>query len=150
MEREGAPPALSGTRVLVIDDEADARELLDAALTRYGADVRTAASAEEGIQLFPFWRPDVLVADIGMPVEDGYQLIRRVRALEGPQGGTIPAVAVTAYAQNDDRARALSAGYDEHLAKPVDLKRLASVVSALAGATSGVGKNSPARGDHAI
>ena len=120
-------------RVLVVDDESDAREILDETLTQFGAEVRTAASTSEGIDVFQHWRPDVLVADIGMPLEDGYELIRRVRALEQRQDRMIPAVAVTAYAQRDDRARALSAGYNEHLAKPVDPRHLAAVVEALVG-----------------
>jgi signal transduction histidine kinase/CheY-like chemotaxis protein len=126
-------PALAGTRVLIVDDEGDAREILNESLTQFGAEVRTAASTSEGLDIFQQWRPDVLVADIGMPFEDGYELIRRVRALEQRQGGMIPAVAVTAYAQRDDRARTLSAGYNEHLAKPVDPRHLAAVVEGLRG-----------------
>ncbi len=131
LEQEGIAPTLGGMRVLVVDDEADARAILDAALAQFGAQVRTAASAGEAIDLFPVWRPDVLVADIAMPYEDGYDLIRRVRSLEQTEGGRIPAVAITAYAQNEDRARALLAGYDEHLAKPINPRKLAVLVGSL-------------------
>jgi signal transduction histidine kinase/CheY-like chemotaxis protein len=125
-------PALNGTRVLVVDDEPDAREMLQAALAQFGADVRTAADAQEATDLIQQWHPDVLAADIGMPGEDGYTLIRRVRALPREQGGTIPAIAVTAYAQDEDRVRALASGYQEHMPKPVEPLELAVVVGNLA------------------
>ncbi|MGE5361784.1 MAG: ATP-binding protein [Bacteroidales bacterium] len=125
-------PRLAGIRVLVVDDEPDARELVDAALTEFGAQVRTVASAQEAADVLQGWRPDVLVADIGMPVEDGYSLIARIRALPANDGGVTPAVALTAYAQRQDRIRALEAGYQEHLAKPASPIDLGAVVEALA------------------
>ena len=125
--------ALHGLRVLVVDDEADARELVEAVLTRYGASVKVAASAHEAFREVRYWRPDVLVADIGMPVEDGYSLLRRIRALSSAEGGSIPAAALTAYAQLGDRERALAAGFQEHVSKPVPPDQLALVVARLAG-----------------
>ena len=126
------PLALHGIRVLVVDDEPDARTLVEAVLRQYGADVRAAGSAQEAFQELQRWRPDVLVADIGMPVEDGYSLLRRVRALSAAEGGSIPAAALTAYAQHEDRERAFAAGFQEHVAKPVPPQRLAHVVARLA------------------
>jgi len=126
------PRALHGIRVLVVDDEPDARTLVEAVLRQYGADVRAAGSAQEAFQEVQRWRPDVLVADIGMPVEDGYSLLRRVRALSAAEGGSIPAAALTAYAQDEDRERAFAAGFQEHVAKPVPPQRLAHVVARLA------------------
>ncbi|HZS08615.1 MAG TPA: ATP-binding protein, partial [Blastocatellia bacterium] len=125
--------SLKGVRVLVVDDEADARDLLTAALGQYGVEVMIAASAAEALSAVEVWRPDVLVSDIGMPVEDGYALIRRLRALTPECGGLIPAVALTAYARSEDRLRALSAGYQMHVAKPVDPAELAAVIASLAG-----------------
>ena len=88
-------------------------------------------SAREALEEIGAWKPDVLIADIGMPDEDGYGLIRRVRALSKEQGGQTPALALTAYARTEDRARALSAGYQVHLSKPVDRSELAAVISRL-------------------
>jgi PAS domain S-box-containing protein len=132
VERDRQPASLDGLRVLVVDDESDARVLLTAMLERCGAQVIAVSSAREGIDSVESWKPDVLVADIGMPVEDGYGLIRRVRALPKEHGGQIPALALTAYARTEDRVRALSEGYQVHLAKPVDRAELAAVVASLA------------------
>jgi len=106
--------------------------LVRAALTGFGASVRTVASAQEAMGVLHDWKPDVLVADIAMPVEDGYSLIKRVRALPANDCASIPAVALTAYAQLADRTRALASGYQEHLAKPVSPPDLARVVETLA------------------
>jgi PAS domain S-box-containing protein len=124
--------SLAGLRVLIVDDEIDARGLLTAMLERCGAEVMAVASASEGLQAVESWRPDVLVADIGMPVEDGYGLIRKVRRLPPDRGGQTPALALTAYARTEDRVRAISEGYQLHLAKPVDRVELATVVASLA------------------
>lgn len=124
--------SLNGLRVLVVDDEIDARMLLAAMLERCGAEVISVNSAQEGLEALETWRPDVLVADIGMPVEDGYALIRKVRTLPKDKGGQTPALALTAYARTEDRVRALSEGYQLHLAKPVDRVELATVVASLA------------------
>jgi len=131
-EKAVEPLALQGIRVLVVDDEPDARTLVEAVLRQYGAVVRAAGSAQEAFQEVRRWRPNVLVADIGMPVEDGYSLLRRVRALSASEGGSVPAAALTAYAQDEDRQRAFAAGFQEHVAKPVPPERLASVVARLA------------------
>jgi CheY-like chemotaxis protein len=129
---EAGVPSLAAIRVLAVDDEPDARELVQAALAEFGAIVRTVSSAQEAIDTLADWLPDVLVCDIGMPTEDGYDLIRRVRMLAPALGGSIPAVALTAYARSQDRARAIAAGYQEHLAKPVTPHDLALVVQTLA------------------
>jgi PAS domain S-box-containing protein len=127
------PGRLSGVRVLVVEDEADTRDLLSAALGHSGALVEAAASAEEALDALRRRRPDVLVCDIGMPGEDGYALLARVRDLTAEEGGLVPAVALTAYARADDRSRALAAGYQVHLAKPVDPDELISFVARMAG-----------------
>ena len=133
---EGAafdPPAsLTGISVLVVDDEADARTLLREILEQCGARVTTASSTVEALAALEQARPDVLVSDIGMPNEDGYDLIRRIRALEKERGGRLPAVALTAYVGEDDRRRAISAGFHAHVAKPVELTKLATLVESLA------------------
>jgi CheY-like chemotaxis protein len=128
-------PGLEGVRVLVVDDEADARELLQAVLRQSGAEVRAATSAREAIEMLRQWKPDVLVSDIGMPGEDGYALIRQVRSLPHKEGGSIPAAALTAYARSEDRLRALTSGFQTHVAKPVEPVELAAVVASLAGRT---------------
>jgi CheY-like chemotaxis protein len=130
-ERDRQPAALDGLRVLVVDDEVDARTLLTAMLERCGAQVIAVGSAREGIDSVESWKPEVLIADIGIPVEDGYGLIKRVRALPKEHGGQTPALALTAYARTEDRVRALSEGYQVHLAKPVDRAELAAVVAGL-------------------
>src|SRR5881396_2686414 len=115
-----APCRLDGIRVLVVEDETDTREALSAIVSQAGAIVAAVGSAPEALSKLAAWRPDVLVCDIGLPAEDGYALIRKVRALTVDQGGDTPAVAVTAYAQASDRARALAAGFQAHLAKPCE------------------------------
>ena len=119
---------LCGRSVLVVDDEADARELVEAVLTRHGAEVRTAGSVSEALGVLGAWTPDIVLADIGMPGEDGYRLIERVRALPDPRVAGIPAIALTAYGRADDRQRALGAGYQHHIAKPVLPDELVAVV----------------------
>ena len=126
-------PALDGLRVLVVDDEPDTRELLAAVLKGRGAAVTLAASAGEALQAIERETPHVLVSDIGMPGEDGYELISRVRALPPERGGNVPAAALTAYAREDDRIRALLAGFQIHIPKPVNPAELAAVVATLAG-----------------
>jgi CheY-like chemotaxis protein/two-component sensor histidine kinase len=123
---------LSGIKVLVVDDDPAARELVSAVLERHGAEVRGVESALEGFDALRGWRPNVLVADIGMPGEDGYSFLRRVRALPGTEGGRTPAAALTAYARPADRERAIEAGFHAHLSKPVLPAELAIVVSQLA------------------
>ncbi|MFL6256224.1 MAG: PAS domain-containing protein [Pyrinomonadaceae bacterium] len=129
-----APPTLEGVKVLVVDDEPDARRLLTEVLARRGALVQSASSAVEALEMLQAWRPHVLLSDIGMPEGDGYELIRRVRELPEELGGHTPAVALTAYAGPAHRARALSEGYQLHAAKPVEPAELTAVVASLAGA----------------
>jgi CheY-like chemotaxis protein/nitrogen-specific signal transduction histidine kinase len=125
------PPALHGIKVLAVDDEADARFLLTTVLEQCGAEVRTCASAAEALAALEDYEPDVLVSDIGMPDESGYDLIRKVRAWEAEHGGRIPAVALTAYARVEDRLQALKAGYNMHVPKPVEPAELAVVIASL-------------------
>ena len=125
--------ALAGIRVLIVDDEADARDLLSTVLAQYSAQTKTAASAAAALKTLERWQPHVLITDIAMPGEDSYDLIRRVRALETDRGGRIPAIAVTAYARAEDRARAVAAGYQMHIAKPVEPNQLAASVVSLLG-----------------
>ena len=123
---------LDGYRVLVVDDQEDARDLMAAILTKVGARVDTAASAAAALRIIEQTRPDVLLADVGMPGEDGYALIAEVRKQEAPTGARLPAAAVTAYASDRDRKKALAAGYDYHVAKPITHSTVVSVVLALA------------------
>jgi len=124
---------LTGLNVLVVDDEPEARALLRRLLEMRGATVRIAAAATEAVELVLAEAPDVLVSDIGMPGEDGYALIRRVRALPPARGGLVPAVALTAYARAGDRGRALRSGYQSHLTKPLDAASIVLTVARLAG-----------------
>jgi PAS domain S-box-containing protein len=125
------PPELAGLRVLVVDDEPDTRELLAAVLAACGAQVIEAATAAEAFAQVE--RADLLVTDIGMPAEDGYSLLARIRALPPERGGAIPAAALTAYARAEDRVRALRAGFQMHVPKPVEPAELITVVANLAG-----------------
>jgi signal transduction histidine kinase/ActR/RegA family two-component response regulator len=124
---------LDGLKVLVVDDEVDTRELLKVGIGQCGAEVLTAGSAGEALATLEETRPDLLISDIGMPGEDGYELIRRVRALPAGRGGKIPAIALTAYARTEDRLRALRAGYQMHISKPVELAELVAVMASLIG-----------------
>ncbi|NQE34544.1 hybrid sensor histidine kinase/response regulator [Microcoleus asticus] len=135
--RVEASPTLEGLQILVVDDEADALELLSTILQKYGADVIAVASVKEALTVIETATrsPDVLVSDIGMPDEDGYSLIRKLRQLEAQRGGRLPAIALTAYARNDDRRQALLAGFQMHLTKPVDAADLVAVVASLTGLT---------------
>ena len=120
---------LSGLNVLLVDDDDDTLTLMATALKRRQANVTAVSSAGEAIQAITRKRPDVLVSDIAMPDEDGYGLIRKIRSLENGAPDNIPAVAITAYAKEEDRERALSAGFQIYLAKPVELTELISVVA---------------------
>jgi CheY-like chemotaxis protein/anti-sigma regulatory factor (Ser/Thr protein kinase) len=127
------PPAIAGLRILVVDDEEDARDLLRTMLEHCNASVRTAASSQEALAKLRAEPPDVLITDIGMPNEDGYALIEQVRALRAEHGGRTPAVALTAYARSEDRTRALLKGFNHHVAKPVDPDELLAVIANLVG-----------------
>jgi PAS domain S-box-containing protein len=135
---ECASLSLLGLRILAVDDEPDARELVKRVLEECDATVRTAGSVDEAIAVFKSWRPDVLVSDLGMPGRDGYELMRSIRALSDAEGGKVQAAALTAYARSEDRTRAMLAGYQTHVAKPVDPTELIAVVATLGGRT---GKN---------
>ena len=123
---------LEGVRVLVVDDEPDALELIQSVLERCAGEVCTAASVSEAFDLFRERPPDVVVSDIGMPGEDGYALVRRIRALGPGEGGMTPAIALTAYTRADERARALSEGFTAHLSKPIEPRELVAAVAAAA------------------
>jgi CheY-like chemotaxis protein/two-component sensor histidine kinase len=129
-------PRLEGTRVLVVDDELDAVEIVSELLDSAGAVVQSARSAEEVLEKLPDFKPAVLVSDIGMAGMDGYDLIRSVRALDAAHGGETPALALTAYTRREDVERSLSAGFQAHLGKPVDAERLLITIATLAGAGS--------------
>ncbi|MBD2297487.1 ATP-binding protein [Nostoc sp. FACHB-190] len=128
-------PSLAGVRVLVVDDEADTRDYISTVLQQCQAQVKTVASVPEALQMIAQWQPDVLVSDIGMPGEDGYSLIRQLRSQPPAQGGKIPAAALTAYARAEDRMRAIQAGFQLHLPKPIKPAELVTVVASLVGRT---------------
>jgi PAS domain S-box-containing protein len=128
----GDVPALAGVRVLVVDDERDAREIISVILGEAGAEIATASSTREALDTVERWKPDVLISDIGMPGESGYDLIRKVRALPAGKGGQTPAIALTAYARVEDRLKILSAGFQMHVPKPIEPIELATVVASLA------------------
>jgi CheY-like chemotaxis protein len=121
---------LAGVRVLVVDDDSDARRLTKRLLTHCKAEVATAASAAEALEMVPAFQPNVLVSDISMPGVDGYQLIHKIRGEYSAEA--MPAVAVTAFTRPEDRRKALAAGYQSHLPKPVSPEELLSVVASLA------------------
>jgi signal transduction histidine kinase len=127
---------LSGIRIFSVDDSADTREFLTVLLEQYGANVITAGSASEALAALRTMHADVLISDIGMPEMDGYKLIRQVRALPPEQGGDIPAIALTAYARDEDQQQALASGYQRHLSKPLDLEKLVQAVVELTQARS--------------
>ena len=123
--------SLTNVDVLVVDDEIDGRELVKRVLEIAGATVSLATSASEAIERIFTSRPDVLVCDIGMPGQDGYSLMRKLRALKGMQKSELPALALTAYARSEDRIKAIRSGFQNHLAKPVEPAELLAVVSSL-------------------
>ena len=124
---------LDDLHVLLVEDDDDSRKLLGTMLKRHGARVTSTKSAEEALSVFDSELPDVMISDIGMPEEDGYQLIRKLRALPPEKGGHIPAIALTGYASRKDRDRALTAGYHQHMAKPVEQADLIAAIAALLG-----------------
>ncbi len=125
-------PELAGVRVLIVDDDEDCRDLMSRILAECHATVAWASSAKEALTIFTTMRPDVILSDIGMPVDDGYTLIRTVRALPHAEGGGTPAAALTALARSEDRTRALLAGFQVHVSKPVEPSELLAVVVSLA------------------
>jgi CheY-like chemotaxis protein len=131
--KHGVPPNLNGARVLVVDDDEDSRSLLREILAQSGALVVEAADAEGGLATLERERPDVVVSDIGLPGVDGYAFMERVRALPSNRGGQTPALAVTAFAGGENVRRALSVGYQRHLAKPIVPDDLLEVIAQLTG-----------------
>lgn len=123
--------ALAGFRILVVDDDEDSRFYITTVLAADGATVTTVESAAAALEVLPELQPDVCICDIAMPGEDGYSFIRKVRALTKDRGGLVPAVALTAYADTEDRIRALEAGFQIHVAKPVDPEELVITVANL-------------------
>src|SRR5262249_54573040 len=123
--------SLEGITVLVVDDEPDARELIGRLLTECKATVVEAESAGSGREQLKRVHPDVLVSDIGMPKKDGYEFIREVRGLPADEGGRTPAVALTAFARSEDRTRAMLAGYQVHISKPVEPQELIVTVASI-------------------
>ncbi|HSM82083.1 MAG TPA: PAS domain-containing protein [Nodosilinea sp.] len=119
---------LTGIRVFSVDDSADTRELLTVLLGQYGAEVVTLGSAAEVLDTLKHRQPDVLISDIGMPEIDGYSLIRQIRNLPPEQGGQVPAIALTAYARDEDQQASLACGYQRHLSKPLDIEKLVQAV----------------------
>ena len=123
--------ALSGAKILVVDDNLDSAEICCLALEEYGAQTRSVETVKDALKVFDDWKPDVLVSDLGMPGEDGFDLIARIRSLPEEDGGSIPAAALTAYARESDRQRVLSSGFDVHIPKPIDGDKLAHTVAEL-------------------
>ncbi|MBC7797205.1 MAG: CHASE3 domain-containing protein [Pyrinomonadaceae bacterium] len=124
---------LKGLRILAVDDQVDTLLMIETVLSQSGATVKTASSAREAMLKLIDWRPDILVSDIGMPVEDGYALIEMIRALQPEKGGKTPAIALTAYARVEDRLKTLSAGFQMHIPKPIEPKELTATIASLAG-----------------
>lgn len=127
----GTSPSLAGLRILVVDDEADAREMISTIVGQAGAEVAAAANVPQALDLIEQWRPDVLISDIGMPDEDGFDLIRKVRARHFDKLGQIPAIALTAFARTQDRLKVLSSGYQMHVPKPIEPIELVTVIASI-------------------
>ncbi len=136
-EDSATSPRCYGLRVLVVDDDEDACEILGVVLKQAGAEVRTCLSATQALTAMDSWVPDILVSDIAMPGEDGYTLIRKVRARKTEDGGGVPAVALSAYGRSEDRMKALSAGFQVHVGKPIEPSMLVDVVATVAGHGAG-------------
>jgi signal transduction histidine kinase/ActR/RegA family two-component response regulator len=132
MEMPANVARLDGLRVLVVDDDSEGLALADAILSRAGAEVRTTASVFGALDLLRAWQPDVLVSDLEMPGEDGYSLIRKVRALGASEGGEIPAIALSGYGRPQDRLKCIAAGFNMHVPKPVDPRELTTIIAGIA------------------
>jgi CheY-like chemotaxis protein len=129
----GLARVLEGLRILVVDDEVDSRDLVSAILTRCGSEVNCCESATDAIKAIQDWKPDLLVSDIGMPNEDGYSLIKKMRKLKSKRARQTPAVALTAYVTQEDRERALAAGFQMHVPKPIEPTALIMSIVAATG-----------------
>lgn len=123
-----SPLLLNGLNILVVDDDEDSRFYITTVLETDGATVTAVASASAAMEILNHYQPDIVICDIAMPGEDGYSLIRKIRNLTAEKGGKIPAVALSAYADSEDRIRALEAGFQIHVAKPVDPGELVAIV----------------------
>ncbi len=119
--------SFDGMRILVVDDDRNTLEMLSEILRMYEAEVKTATSAAEAIKIYQSWTPTLLISDLGMPDADGYDLIRNIRAL--PSGLTIRTIAITGYARNEDRERAIAAGFNMFLSKPMDFDKLVNLIA---------------------
>jgi CheY-like chemotaxis protein/anti-sigma regulatory factor (Ser/Thr protein kinase) len=128
---ERALPQLGGMKVMVIDDDRDSREVLKIMIEQFGAEVKTCVSSAEAFDALLNWNPDILISDIEMPGENGLQLLEKIRSLNRENGGRVPAIALTVYASAEDRRRALSAGYQMHIAKPAEPVELARIIAEL-------------------
>jgi CheY-like chemotaxis protein len=122
---------LYGLKILVVDDDADTRELIEWVLKRVGAEVTSVGSSREALEVLKVDRPHLLVSDIAMPQEDGYELLKKIRALPPEQGGRIPAIALTAHSLVQDRLQSLRAGFQSHVPKPVVPEELVEVVASI-------------------
>jgi len=127
------PHTALGIRVLVVEDDIETRDILSAILDRAGFSYRVATRASEALTVLDDWQPDVIVSDIGMPDMDGYAFVRELRARPAAQGGHIPALALSAFARNEDRELALRSGYQAHIAKPVEPADLVKAIATLTG-----------------
>ncbi|WP_017652855.1 response regulator [Fortiea contorta] len=125
------PLPLVGLNILVVDDDDDSRFYISTVLEADGATVTAVTSAAATLEMLPKLQPNVLICDIAMPYEDGYTLIRKIRALQPDKGATIPAIALTAYADSEDRVRALEAGFQTHIGKPVEPEKLVATITTL-------------------
>jgi CheY-like chemotaxis protein len=134
-----SPDVLKGIRILAVDDEESAREIVSATLERFGATVKLASSVIDGLRIFESWKPDLVVTDIGMPGYDGYDFIHRLKMMMNntsestadKKGNRTPVVALTAFASLQDRTRALAEGFDRYITKPVNMNELVSTVADL-------------------
>jgi len=131
-DRSQMAPMLNGLRVLVVDDDMEALDMSTTSLKETGAEVRAASSAFHAYELINIWQPDVVLTDLAMPGEDGYMLLRALRTAFAGNGTKVPVVALTAYGQSENRARAVQAGFDLYLAKPIDPADLASAIATVA------------------
>jgi PAS domain S-box-containing protein len=136
-------PRLTRVRVLVIDDEPDTRHALATLLSLSVAEVRTVGSAAEALETIDAWRPDIVVSDVGLPGEDGYAFIRKLRARSAEHGGDVPAIALTGYGQTEDRVRGAAAGFQMHLVKPIDPPELLAAIARLVGAGASTSDATP-------
>ena len=143
--KNGHVPSLKGIKVLLVEDDPDSSDMLVTALTYHGATVTAAPSASEGLEKLREVRPAVVISDVGLPNEDGYDLIRKVRSLPAHEGGATPAIALTGYVSQQDRSTAITAGFQEHIPKPVDVDNLIDLIGRLASSHT---KSLPKAGNH--